>query len=289
MKSHNKTFLICFLLLTIVVTYPISSSAQVGVSPRLLELNNEAINKTHAFRLFNFSKKDTEVEVEISNWTMDEVNKIKIIASDHNSLDQWTIVNPLRFKINAGSSQTIRLAFRLPVDAAPGEYRTMLYFNQILKDDDPSKDQVKSKFRIGAAVYLQIGEKKPIIKVNKVNIDEGYITLEASNMGNTHVRFNGYWALWSQQPNDTAFSLMINEYNKNQDSQLISGLIAYDKMPTTPLLPQHTRTYRIKKPQELITDENLIFQFIGEISEFKQLITIPVSQQNNPPPVQQPQ
>ncbi len=284
MKSPSKIFLTCFLLLTLVMTYPISSSAQVGVSPRLLQLNNEAINKTHAFRLFNLSKKDIEVEVEIANWTMDEVNKIKIIASDDNSLDQWTVVNPLSFKINAGSSQTIRLAFRPPMSVMPGEYKTMLYFNQILNDDAPDKDQIKSKFRIGAAVYLQVGEKKPVIKINKVNIDNQYINLEASNLGNTHVRFNGYWALWDQQPNNTAFSLMMNERTENQASHTISGLIAYNKMPTIPLLPQHTRIYKIKKPEQMIhKDSNLTFQFIGEVSGLKQLITIPVGQQNSPP------
>ncbi|VAW47311.1 hypothetical protein MNBD_GAMMA02-1232 [hydrothermal vent metagenome] len=281
MKLHKNMYIPSFYLLAIFSIYSTTSFAQVGVSPRLLELSHDAIDKTHAFRLFNFSKSDIEVNLEIANWTMDEMNELQVIASDNLSLDQWTVVNPLHFKVNAGSSQTIRLAFRAPADIPAGEYRTILYFNQVITDNFPDKKQLRSKFRIGAAIYLQVGEKLPAAKINSVKLDNHNITLDVTNSGNTHVRFNGYWALWNQQPNDTAFSLMIKQKNETQSTQSINGLVSYGKMPTTPLLPKHSRLYKIKKPQTITAiNQRLTFQFVGEFVNQHQLLTIPIDTQN---------
>lgn len=133
------------------------SLAQVGISPRLLELDQEQINKGQSFRLFNFTGKDVEVEVEISHWTMSQDNTIKLLPSEPHSLDQWSIINPLNFHLKSKFSQTIRLAFRPPADIQQGEYMAMVYFNQVITDDQPEKKQVRAKFRMGAGTSEFIG------------------------------------------------------------------------------------------------------------------------------------
>lgn len=229
-----------FLIITLTCIISASACAQVGISPRLLVLDENNINESQSFRLYNFTSKAIEVEVEISNWSMNLDNQIELLPSTSYSLDQWTVVNPLKFKVKAQSSQTIRLAFRPPAEIVAGEYRTMLYFNQILTDNDPAKKQLRSKFRIGAAVYLHVGKQNPEAEILSASLTQDQLSIEIKNSGNIHTRFNGKWYLLSSDPEPHILAL-----NDEQKLSEISSLVAHDNLPTTPILPGHLRKLKI--------------------------------------------
>ncbi len=219
--------------------------SQVGISPRLLELDSNQINKSQAFRLYNFTDKAVSFDVEVNNWTMNESNQTTLIPSTEFSLDQWTIVNPLSFTVKAQTSQTIRLAFRPPEDIADGEYQTMLYFNQVITDDKPDTKQVKTKLRIGAAVYLQVGEQNASAVISAAHVEQQTILVRLNNTGNTHVRFNGDWYLWDSSPEAYITDLSQRISNKDEVIEL-PGLIQYDTMPTTPILAKQQRQLKVE-------------------------------------------
>ena len=217
--------------------------AQIGISPRILDIDQADANSTHSFRLFNFSKKDYQVTVSLANWRMDENNVATVIPTTETSLDQWTIVNPLRFSISAGSAQTIRLAFQPPADLQPGEYRTMVYFQQVLQDTQPQTKQLRSLFKLGAAVYLQVGKKHKTGVLKAVSSAPDRWLLSTQNTGNSHIRYQGYWYLWSSQP--SAEHLQKATELKATDERNVEGLLATGALPTTPVLPGDTRNIPI--------------------------------------------
>jgi fimbrial chaperone protein len=231
--KNARTFITSLLL-----WLSLNLSAQVGITPRLLELDQSQINKSQSFRLYNFTDEAVEVAVEINNWTMDQANQIELLPSTEQSLDQWTVVNPLNFMVKPQSSQTVRLAFRPPPLLPDGEYQAMIYFNQVLTDNDPDKKQLRSRFRIGAAVYLQQGPMTPSATVNRAWIEGDQLFIEVTNTGNTHVRFNGHGSLWNGEPKPDIL-------NPDQPTTDIAGLLLHEPLPTTPVLPGHTRRLRM--------------------------------------------
>ncbi|WP_395377031.1 hypothetical protein [Marinicella sp. W31] len=231
------------LLILLLVLLNFQVLAQIGISPRILDIEEADANSTHSFRLFNFSKKDYQVTVSLANWSMNENNVATVIAATEVSMDQWTIVNPLRFTITAGSAQTIRLAFQPPPDLAPGEYRTMVYFQQVLQDTEPQKKQLRSLFKLGAAVYLHLGEKQKTGVLNQVISAPNNWLLETQNTGNSHIRYKGEWYLWSAQPHEHTLQQMAAL--KTTDIKNIEGLIVKGELPTTPVLPGKIRNIPI--------------------------------------------
>jgi hypothetical protein len=169
---------------------------------------------------------------------MDHANQIELLPSTEQSMDQWTVVNPLNFVVKPQSSQTIRLAFRPPPLLTDGEYQTMIYFNQQLSDNEPEKQQLRSRFRIGAAVYLQQGPMLPSATVNRAWLEGDRLLIEVTNTGNTHVRFKGHGSLWNGEPK-------ANILNPDKPTTEIAGLLFYEPLPTTPVLPGHTRRLSI--------------------------------------------
>lgn len=230
-------------LLMLLLLFSVQTMAQIGISPRILDIDAADAQSTHSFRLFNFSKKDYKVTVSLSNWTMNENNVATVIPATPRSMDQWTIVNPLRFSIAAGSTQTIRLAFQPPVDLSAGEYRTMVYFEQVLEDPEPDTKQLRSLFKLGAAVYLHVGEKHKTGALNKVMIQPDKWLMHTQNTGNSHIRYKGYWYLWATQPHAAVLAEVENAQGAALDK--MQGLLASDALPTTPVLPGQTRNIPI--------------------------------------------
>ena len=221
--------------------------AQIGISPRILDVVLDQDGASHSFRLFNLSKQPYRVRVSVVNWSVDENNQTQPIPPEPSSLDQWMIVNPLNFTIPPGESQTVRVGFR-PQSALPeGEYRALVYFDQVLpEDDDPERAQVRSRFRLGAAVYAHVGEVRPQASVDAIQINGDEVSVQITNSGNTHVRLDGQWTLWPAAiypgPDATHQVTALG----TEKEVLPEGVISAGWLPRAPVLPGFTRTVTFK-------------------------------------------
>ncbi|GAB4185683.1 MAG: hypothetical protein Tsb002_09670 [Wenzhouxiangellaceae bacterium] len=230
------------LLLLLTMGWLLSAAAQVGISPRTLDVALDEDGRSHSFRLFNLSENEYRVRISVSHWTMDEQNQVELIPSTAESLDQWMIVNPLAFTIAAGESQTVRVGFRPQLELAEGEYRAMVYFDQELPPDPkPESRQLRSRFRLGAAVYAHVGEIKPRATIDEVTIEGSRVNITISNQGNTHVRLDGQWSIWSASDYPGATKTIQLSGLGKKDKPLPAGILAADWLPRTPVLPGHTR------------------------------------------------
>ena len=82
--------------------------ARVAVSPSKFEIEIGAKPTTQALRLFNLGDERVEVQVTVATWELDEANRVQVVEPTEQSLDQWIVINPLRFEIPAHESQTVR-------------------------------------------------------------------------------------------------------------------------------------------------------------------------------------
>lgn len=233
-------------VLFLLLLCPLLGQAQIGVSPRMLVVNLDEQPRGHSFRLLNMSERDVEVEVSLANWRMDEQNQPVVIAPEQDSLDQWLIVNPLRFSVPAGQSQTVRLAFRPQQQLAAGEYRSMLYFTQVVDPETEDTAMFRSRFRIGAAIYAHTGASVEDLTTSdfvlRSDVASPALLLDVDNRGNRHVRMDGVWSLWhlDAYPGDDGWQL--DSAMLRPDAALPDGMLALGKLSSTPVLPGTQRT-----------------------------------------------
>jgi hypothetical protein len=190
-----RRFLPWILLACLAVTPAV---AQIGVSPPVVEIDLDEPAKTRTIRLFNFGNRPTEVQVRVNNWRLDEANKVQLVPPTEQSLDQWIVINPLRFTVQPGRSQAVRYAVRPRVRPEKGEHRAMIYFTELLPLEEELMTPVqgtRALFNIGVGVYAYAGDVERTGTLNAVRLDPSSVRLEILSEGSAHVRLNGEFAI----------------------------------------------------------------------------------------------
>ena len=95
--------------------------AQIAVSPSRFEVEIGPKPTTEAVTVMNLGKDPVTIMVTVASWDLDELNKVRILEPDEQSLDQWMVINPLRFTVPSGKSQTVRFSIRPKIRPLPGE------------------------------------------------------------------------------------------------------------------------------------------------------------------------
>lgn len=225
-------------LIIMVVASP--AAAQLGLSPSRFDIELGPKPTTEAVRVFNFGKEPVDIQVSVVTWDLDEANQVRVLPPDEQSLDQWLVINPLRFSIDAQASQTVRFSIRPRVEPEPGEHRAMIYFRQ-LPPPTPSKG-ARFLYNVGIAIYAQVGVTTRLIEIGEVKLENQAVLFEMSSVGTANARFEGQYSLWpfDQYPGVEATDLF--EEIEAEGWQPPEPIIEVGKLPTTPVLPGTTRT-----------------------------------------------
>ena len=99
----------------------------------------------------NFGTEPVEVQASVVHWDLDERNEVRTIAPTEQSLDQWIVINPLRFTVPAGRDRRPSVS-RCDRVSSPrrGEHRAMIYLHASSSSPN-SEQQVRVRFRVGVA------------------------------------------------------------------------------------------------------------------------------------------
>jgi len=206
--------------------------AQIGVSPARIELEVGSQPTTESLSVVNFGDAPVEVQASVLHWDLDERNEVRTIAPTEQSLDQWIVINPLRFTVPAGGSQTVRFSVRPRVAPEPGEHRAMIYFTQQLEPD--GERQIRVRFRVGVAVYGQVGEVRRNGTLHAVKVIDGTNPPEArfdlSSDGSANVRMLGRYAVWRAEDYPGVQPALPTD-------ELPVGALLGGALPSRPVLP----------------------------------------------------
>ncbi len=213
--------------------------AQIAVSPARVELTLGAAPTTESIRIFNLGGEPTEVKVRLAPWTLDEANQVQVVEPDEQSLDQWMVVNPLRFTVAPGGYQTVRFSVRPRVRPTPGEHRAMIFFEQVPPQDPTA--QLRVAFTFGVAVYAYAGEITRAGVVEGIEAAADGASLRAgitiASEGNAHIRLLGQYAVW---PADRFPGTAATGELPGLDQEGFAPaapMLAAGFLPTTPVLP----------------------------------------------------
>ena len=177
------------------VTVKLGPAITLGVSPPRFEIALDSASSTHALRVFNFGTETLQLQGSVNAWDFDEDNQLRVVEPTERTLDQWIVINPLRFSIPPGESQTVRFSIRPKVLPAPGEYRAMIYLEQ----PPTLQDSLTVRGRMGVAVYAYAGniERVGDLDVTVVSREQGPLAaFDITSRGSAHVRLSGQYAVW---------------------------------------------------------------------------------------------
>jgi len=213
-----------------------SPPPQVAISPPRFELQIGSEPTTESIRVANLGEEPVTVQVAASNWDLDEHNQVRVIEPTEQSLDQWMLINPLRFTVPPGRSQNVRFSIRPRVEPEPGERRAMIFLDQVLDRTSPGSG-IRMRFQYGVAVYGQVGEATRRGQLHGIDLRYGAGRLVGSfditNHGNAHVRLDGLYLvrpavdLSRAEPADTG----------DGTSDTLPGVVATGQLPSLPVLP----------------------------------------------------
>jgi hypothetical protein len=231
-------------LLVGVAAAEIAPPAQIAVSPSRFELQIGAERHTESLRLVNFSNREVEVKVTVATWKLDERNRVVLVEPDEQSLDQWLVINPLRFKVGPRDSQTVRFSIRPRVEPEPGEHRAMIYLEEVLPPDPNATMRVR--FKVGVAVYghageiLRLGELKDLSVVEEQGRHRA--RFDIASEGSAHVRMSGQFALWRAGDFPGVAETALLEDLGQKDFVVPEPILIASRLPSTPVLPGTERT-----------------------------------------------
>lgn len=239
--------------------------AQTAVSPSRVELDLDAGPSTESIRVFNYNRDDVEVEVEVVHWDLDESNQVRTIEPTEQSLDQWIIVQPMRFSIPAGQSQTVRFSVRPRLEPEPGEHRGMIYFNQQPITGEPG---FQILFKVGVAVYGHAGEVIRTLSLHGVEVSGGVAKLDLESSGTAHARLSGQWAVWPEAVFPGTAATAFVEGLDEPETPRPEGIVAVGALPSTPILPGTRRQIAIELlGAEELTAGRYVLDFNGTIGD----------------------
>jgi hypothetical protein len=240
MRKERGTYLVLALMLLVgAVAHAADPPPMIAVSPSRFELEIGSTPNVQSLRVFNFGSRAVEVQVKLATWDLDEKNQVRLVEPDEQSLDQWVIINPLRFSIPPGKSQSVRFSIRPRVRPEPGEHRAMIYFDQVLPEA-LADEQMRVKFRVGVAIYGTVGEVKRSGVLHSVELEQGSnpvsAGLQISSVGTAHVRIDGHFSIW---PASAHPGLESGDRNFNldvPDAVLPEAVVGAANLPGIPVL-----------------------------------------------------
>lgn len=254
-----------FGLLTFLAFRPLL--AQIGVSPPMIEFPLGETPVTRSTDLINYGSRDVSVRVKVVHFDLDEKNEVRILPATPQSLDQWLVIQPGTFDLPAGKTQTVRFSVRPKVKPEPGEHRAMLFFEELPGEESITKT-FRVLFRMGAAIYAQVGDVRRVGTIKTVEVLDGVGRFEIESSGTAHVRLEGAWGVWPARDFPGAdkvpdFEIDAEGAWKNRPATATVG----GRLVKTPVYPGTKRVIPQALPRDLAPGDYILLArgLLGEV------------------------
>lgn len=179
---------------------PSLAQAQVQISPLVIEAPSTRGQSRGIINVTNNGDETFRARVYAAPFTY-ERDGIKVLDSSPNDLTPYLMFSPRELVIQPGQTRRIRLSSRLLPSLKAGEYRAIV-FTENLNAIDTNNNGVKVGIvpRIGATVYVRHGDVSSSLAVASAtqSSTKGRINLLVSNSGDASARPRTEWKLSRQ-------------------------------------------------------------------------------------------
>jgi P pilus assembly chaperone PapD len=171
------------------------SIAQAGfqISPMVIEINTTRGMASGMINVKNMGSETAHLRVYSEPFTYG-IDGFKSLKTSPQDLSHYLVYAPRQLRIRPGQKRRIRLNVRFLPSTKPGEYRAMVFTEEV-KTQASDQSQVGVVPRIGTAVYVRHGNVKPQLSVQSATYEDKQIVLRANNTGQATARPRVNWVL----------------------------------------------------------------------------------------------
>jgi hypothetical protein len=176
------------------------AQAQLGLSPNHFDLDVAAAGRTQSFRVTNFGTDPVRIRTELVAFDIREDGEVQEIAPNARSLERHLAISPIEFEIAGSGSQVVRFSVRPSQPLADGEYRGIVYF-RLLRPEPVGAEvgRVAVNYRLGGAVYVQVGEPDRRAALTGVEFADGSAAVfSLQSHGDANARMKGRYVVWTR-------------------------------------------------------------------------------------------
>jgi hypothetical protein len=181
-----------------------TATADVSVSPMILETQAKRGQAKGTFTVSNLSETAFRARVYTSPFTYDKERGFQTLKTSPYDLAPYLQFSPRELQVNASTQRSIRFITRFPPSLPDGEYRTMIFTENLQPSTVTETDNKKGVTvnttivpRIGVAVYVRKGNISPKLAASSARFDTkaSKLQLLVANKGKASAITSGEWKL----------------------------------------------------------------------------------------------
>jgi P pilus assembly chaperone PapD len=177
-----------------------ATQAQVDISPLVIEVEANRGQSQGIINVSNSSDQPFRARLYAEPFTYSRDAGFQTLASSSNDLTPYLQFSPRELVVPPGVTRRVRLITRLPPKLAAGEYRAVVFTENLEEVTDTSRNNVAIVTRVGVTVYVRQGNVSPKLVVDSAswNPEQKQIQLLIRNTGQASARPTVNWTLKRQ-------------------------------------------------------------------------------------------
>ena len=174
------------------------ASAQVSISPLVIEVQARRGQAQGAIDVGNNTNEPFRARVYAEPFTYSRDGGFQTLEKGEQSdLTPYLQFSPRELNVPAGVDRRIRFIVRLPPSLPVGEYRAVVFTENLKQSVNERGNPVGLVTRIGVTIYVRNGDLSPTLAVKNAswNSQQQQIQMLVSNTGGASVRPKVNWTL----------------------------------------------------------------------------------------------
>jgi hypothetical protein len=185
------------LALATLIVNPNACKAQVSLSPLIIETETTRGQAQAFITVSNESDQPFRARVYAEPFTYSRDNGFQSLQSTPTDLTSYLKFSPRELVVQPGMSRRIRLITQFPPSLPMGEYRAVIFTENLSESEDAAGNKIAITARIGATFYVRQGKLTPKLSVEGAswNEQQQQIQMLVKNSGQASARPSANWTL----------------------------------------------------------------------------------------------
>jgi P pilus assembly chaperone PapD len=176
-----------------------SAQAQIGISPLVIEAQENNGQAQATINVINHTKSPFRARIYTESFTYEKEKGFNTIPQNADSLVPYLQFSPRELVVPAGVTRKVRLNVQIPAKLPDGEYRSVIFSENLeqQKSINPQGVSTSITTRIGVTVFIRKGEISPKLSITTAdwNAAKSQILVNMNNSGKASTYSEVHWTL----------------------------------------------------------------------------------------------
>ena len=201
MAIHNRSFWAAVRLSSVALAAALSlgspARSQVSLSPLVIELEAKRGQAQSVINLRNAGSEPFRARIYAEPFTYSRDRGFQSLKSSPTDLTPYLQFSPREAIVQPNTRRRIRLITRFPPSLPEGEYRAVIFTENLTETLNNEGIKVNIRARVGVTVYVRQGDLSPELAVASAswNPEQRQVQLLVQNTGGASVRPKANWTL----------------------------------------------------------------------------------------------